>query len=824
MIIKLVLENFITLLKNGITKFELTEVNLVNILISVNGSGKTSILKELNPLPAENGNYNKGRKYVEVKHNGKLYKLESRTGIGNGHSFIIVESDGTENEMNPNGTFTVQKDLVYKYLGLDQRLVKALGGLKVIDRFSAMSANARKDLLMQIYPNDTQYSLSVYNKLRSERNELKAVIKNLTLRYAEENKKLESLDSQSIDDLERNIKYLEKELKDCLLIRGEISNAKINPSKHEKISRFNYLTDKLAVNRLNRTFHSKRELLEKLIGLNIALDNFRRSGDLLKHEIADKQGSIEGLDELISNPESFNKQLAIIEEDKAECIRRLEMLEVGLVEHELFKDLSVHKNLYPVLEELIAYIDRVVLVSDESLTGSKYLEIVKNKNNLSSELTDKQELLGNLKHKLNHYLRADDVECPDCNSKFKVGVTKQDIENLKQMVSGLEGQIELIEKALKKLTEKVELDEDWFRSMNQLFNFVKSNSQASTLGEVVSSFAVGKIPNVHIINTLYLVKEKFELTKQLSDLSEEEKVVRGRISLYDKNNILDLALHINHLEKELSLNNDLIANTRNEISFVEGEIKMIESYYDMLDEVKLLKEDILKILNEEGEYKLRQVLDQKISDITNEKNKCLSDIISNRTLSSVVNSISEELNKSKKRLEVVEVLINGLCPNKGLIGKQMSDFNETICGNVNTVLKEIWDSKLFVKPCSKENGDLTYKFPVVTEDGEPTPDISDCSGGETDIIDWAFRFVLLNYVDFKFPLIMDEVGTYLDEIKRGRFSNFIKEYTERKDARQLFLVSHYFVQYAVFKDANFIGLKYDGLTLPGKINQNVKIV
>lgn len=67
---------------------------------------------------------------------------------------------------------------------------------------------------------------------------------------------------------------------------------------------------------------------------------------------------------------------------------------------------------------------------------------------------------------------------------------------------------------------------------------------------------------------------------------------------------------------------------------------------------------------------------------------------------------------------------------------------------------------------------------------------------------------------------MDEVAVYLDEIKRGRFFSFIKTYTERKDARQLFLVSHYFVQYAIFKDVNVIGFKYDNLTLPGEINQN----
>lgn len=823
MIIKLVLENFITLLKNGITKFELNEINAVNIFISVNGSGKTSILKELNPLPAENGNYDKGRKYVEVLHQGVLYKLESRTGVGNGHSFITVDSKGNELEHNPNGTFTVQKDLVYQHLGIDQRIVKVLGGLKVADRFSSMSANARKDLLMQIYPNDTKYSLGVYNKLRTERNELKAVIKNQTIRYAEENKKLEHLEGLSIEQLEENIKYLEKELRECLLIRGEINNAKLHPNKQDKINRFNYLTEALTLDKVNSCYLTKDELLSRIVGLDRLLYNYTREADIVKSELADKRSSVEGMEDLINNPDVYAKQLEIIAEDKQIITTRLEQIETGLINYPLFKDLDQLKGLDTVLEDLMEYIGRVTIASSEKVTGGEYRKLEQLKETTTNKLKADKALLESKLHKLKHYEAADVIECPDCTSKFKVGIKPEDIQMLKLKIDALTEGITRNEKLVKELTDKLDLDLDWFQSMNQLFSFIRANRHITNLPEVIKLFDIGRVESDHALNTLKLLQEKFNLTNKLTTLLEEEKVVEGRLSYYNKSNIVDVAKHLNNLEIKLHDLNTYMISTKKELEATEAQLRVIETYQERLFELKSLREEILNILKEEGEYKFKAVVDRKINDLTEEKNKCLADIISNRSLDSVVKTIGEELEKSKKRLEIVEVLINGLCPNKGLIGKQMTDFNEAICANVNAILKEIWDSKLIVKPCSKENGDLTYKFPVITEDGNPTPDISDCSGGETDIIDWAFRMVFLNYVDFQFPLIMDEVGTYLDEIKRSRFSEFMQEYTDSKEARQLFMVSHYFVQYAIFKDANLIGLKYDGLSLPGKINTNVNI-
>jgi hypothetical protein len=236
-----------------------------------------------------------------------------------------------------------------------------------------------------------------------------------------------------------------------------------------------------------------------------------------------------------------------------------------------------------------------------------------------------------------------------------------------------------------------------------------------------------------------------------------------------------------------------------------------------------LAKEIQTGLEGNDHVKFRRVVDDRVTDLTTDKEDKLANIIKNRSLVAVVNSISEDITKSKNRLAIVETWMDGLCPNKGKIGKMISEFISVVCANVNSVLQAVWDTPLYVLPCSKENGDLTYKFPVMKTSPKPAPDIADCSAGEADAIDWAFRIVLMNYLPESLPLIMDEVGISFDEIKRARFFNYVLNLTEKDNARQMFMVSHYASVTGGFVKPNIIALRYEGLTLPGIPNEHSTI-
>jgi hypothetical protein len=821
MLEELILENYIPLLSSDIHKVELNTQHMVNLFISANGSGKTSILKEVNPMPPENSNYKNGRKYAVWRFGGKRYIMDSYTGVGNGHSFKI--DDGPE--LNTGGTYSAQRELVGIHCyGLDASLVKMFGGLRLADRLSVMSPARRKDIIMQVYPNNTDYALGVFNKLKTERNELKAAIKNQNGRWAEENRKLSFINECGVEVLEERIKGIESELREALMIRGSLNGIKLDSDLDLKVSQFKQLCDQLVVNRLSGQIFTENEL-KNMIDLNgRILDQHKEQAAILGGIISEHASHLDGMEEFLKDPDAFKEHAEHIKEDMTRLKTKIAEFDGGLSRLPVFSDPETPlEGLDHCADGLIAYLNRVTVASEQTLTGAIYKNYLTTQETLAASLRHYKQTLDDVSHKLAHYESAENVNCPDCSHEFKLGITPAELESLRQQKAALITRVDKIEQEQSVLLRKIENDADWYLSMNQLFSFIRENNHVRVLPELIKEFEVGKVASVRLLNALELFMKKAKLVGELKNLAEEESLLDARLALLDRNNVLDMAIYVANIEKDLVLENNKITHYKEKLMSQINTLKAIQSHKSDVQRLDALRHEIMSGLIDQGKYQFKSAVDDRISDLSEEKEHNLTSIIKSKSLTAVVQSISSDIERMKKRLVIVEVLMDGLCPNKGLIGKLMTDFIKAICGNMNAVLKDIWNTPLFIKPCSKDNGDLTYKFPVVKGEKDPTPDVADCSGGEMDIIDWAWRFVLLGYHKFPFPLLMDEVGIMLDEIKRGRFFNFIQEYVKKPGARQLFLVSHYFNQYGAFDSANFIALRYEGLTLAGEVNLHSKI-
>ena len=821
MLVKLRLENYIPLMSSGIHKVELDLAHLVNLLISVNGAGKTSVLKEVNPMPPENSRYKNGRKYSEWVFGGRRYILDGYTHQGTGHSFKVIETPDAEPvELNTGGTYTIQKDLVQEHFDLDNNLVKVLAGLRITDRLSAMPANRRKDLFMDVYPNDVDYALGVFNKLRGERNDLKGAIKNQVARYTEENRKLSYINDCGVEQLEERIKGIESELKEALLARGALEGVTVDPDLQLKISQFTQLTDQLVVNRVSGFTHTADEMENAIVTTNSLLAYHQEQAAIHQGVISEQAGYLDGLEEFLDDPDAFKEHAKQINDELGTVDEEIARYTFLLEQQPVFSNGTPTEGLETVAVKFGEYVDRVTVVSDPELTGNQYKQYLTLHESKVTQLRDLNGTLSEMNHKLKHYEGAQVLECPDCTHQFKLGIGKDDIPKLRSSRDGVVSQIEKLEQQLAELTVKIDNDADWYRTMNQLFTYIREQSNVRVLPELVKEFSVGKVYSTTLCNVLKTFMDRAKRKAYRDTLVAEKALLDARLDLLDRNNVLNIAAHVAKTEKALVYENGKISFYKDKLVQQTNTLRSIQSYKTDVNRLRGLREAILVGLGNEGRVNLRGKVDERISELTSNKENYLTSIIKSRSLTAVVQSISTDIDRMKKRLRIVEVWMDGLCPNKGLIGKLMTDFIKAVCGNVNALIKEIWDTPLFMRPCNKENGDLTYKFPVGKGVGEPADDLSECSGGETDIMDWAFRFILLSYKRFPFPLIMDEVGPFLDEIKRERFFNFIQSYTQRTDARQLFLVSHYISQTGVFQDANIVGLKYEGLTIPGEVNQH----
>jgi recombinational DNA repair ATPase RecF len=90
---------------SGIQSFEINPQKTLQLILGKNGSGKSSVLEELSPVPGNKSDYTKGgSKTIHLRHHGALYKLHSVYNSGTGtHSFMIDDE-----EYNKGRTAVVQ--------------------------------------------------------------------------------------------------------------------------------------------------------------------------------------------------------------------------------------------------------------------------------------------------------------------------------------------------------------------------------------------------------------------------------------------------------------------------------------------------------------------------------------------------------------------------------------------------------------------------------------------------------------------------------------------------------------------------------------------
>ena len=130
------------------------------IIIGSNGSGKSSLMSELNPLPVpKNYMLPGGYKRVEVEHRGKNYTLLSTYGKGGKNSFKEHTDNGLV-ELNEGGTAMAQKILIEKVFGLNIELLRLWLGQTL---FTDLPPTKRRDWILKLSGSDLDYAMKAFS-------------------------------------------------------------------------------------------------------------------------------------------------------------------------------------------------------------------------------------------------------------------------------------------------------------------------------------------------------------------------------------------------------------------------------------------------------------------------------------------------------------------------------------------------------------------------------------------------------------------------------------------------------------------------------------
>ena len=152
-----IITNYDRFFLNNIESIEFRPKQKLQLLLGTNGSGKSSLLSELNPLPINKNDFTNGGKEITIEKDNNIFKLKSTS---NKNSFMLNNT-----ELNDGGTKTVQLNLVKEYFNLTPKYNNIILGT---EKLTAMSTNERKNILREMSTVDYSYGIYLYNTLKQE--------------------------------------------------------------------------------------------------------------------------------------------------------------------------------------------------------------------------------------------------------------------------------------------------------------------------------------------------------------------------------------------------------------------------------------------------------------------------------------------------------------------------------------------------------------------------------------------------------------------------------------------------------------------------------
>lgn len=830
MLTKLILKGYTPLIKKNVNYVELNINEIFNIILGRNGFGKTSLLRQLTVYPPDNADFvSGGYKEIHCVIGKDTYVLKSTTGKSSEHHFIHNGKN-----LNEGNTLLVQRELVKIHFGITPTINNIVTGLDVRDLFTTLSSARRKEFLMAVNPNDTTYALKIFEKLKSNLNAIKGGLKTQRQRLVVEEGRLTQFAAMNAAELQQEIQTLDDQIKNALIIHGQLQHIEhqdITPIKNEIANIISFL---LGANKLVK--YPESVLLQQKEQQNTLLDYYKRKEIKLStmlSEMATQLAGHDGNNNLTSYKGRLDNLNKMLEESRTRWNQLKDKLDRNketfnpwtALDEQTFKEFAL------ISTELIWQIQAVTRAVDPEITSVRYLWVQKELEEVTKERNGIKAKIDELRHTLNHYNKAEAVDCPKCDHRFKLGFEKFNPEQLQSQLTALNDRLTELNSVILKRTDYINDNMGWYESMAALTRFAKNNdSIGMDIIKLVKQYEVGKKDTSVLVDLIRTLSEYTETSDTIARLKEEIESVEKQVAFLESSDIETMLKRAEYVERELGATQRSIRRILKELRNIDDQLDVIIVDVQKRDRLHFLIKELEEVLSRNGQYKIKQRVEEAIDELTPRKTQLISNLIRAESLNSVIQSIKDNIADLEKREKHTALLMDGLSPIKGLIGYLMNDFLKSVVANVNAIIQPIWTNRLQVMNCSvsqsDEDVDLNYNFPVFSGDKDsPNKDISQCSGGEREIINFAFRIVLLRYLGERcgIPLMMDEVGVAFDELHRGRFCAYVAEQLRLDKLPQTFMISHYVNQYGVFNNSNVIALNTEGLSVPVKVNQKAII-
>lgn len=801
---------------NNIDHFSMHITDPLQLILGTNGSGKSSLLDQLTPLPAHHLDYAKqGSKVIKIAHNQYTYTLKSSFFPSQKHSFL---RDGVE--LNEGGTVTVQKELVKHQFGITPEIHELLLGKEPFDR---MSSSRRKEWFIKLCDTNYDYAIKVYNKLREKHRDAQGAIKLAKKRLVHESEKLIQTDEENILISEA------KSLHECMShlleyrmpVEKDLDTLQINQSQLDesltKVAKsLNALVEVQSTEQL-----TDLELDERIVHAD---NSSIRSKALIERYAADflkNQNKIDALQK------AEQQTIESLEETLCELTRARQTIQSKSLLPEPILKAKVAMDAFQAVKFTLSDVFASI-PSNKEKTYSQAAVVLK-KERLSNIQVEKSNLIENLQakqNKLKHmtvHKDKPDLQCPSCHHKFSLNYNDEAYQKLKDSILTLEVRLE------KELNPEIALIETYLQSCSDYAQQYKQYAQCVNGWVILSPYwdylnekkVITDNPQSGIIELSLIEKDLLDQITQEDMLIKFNEKAQLLVSLKDVggadlNTLIATNEEINDLLSEET--SSLKTSTQLHKTAVETKARIYQ--------ISLASKKITELIQ-----KKRQVNKDEIETIRRiELNNAIRQIqsalatrehvLNNLALQKgIVENVTQQIFDLEKEEEALSILVKQLSPTEGLIAEGLLGFIRNFIAQMNSFIKKIWAYPLVIQSCDvleDTSVDLDYKFPMMVQSSDNiVSDVSKGSEGMKEIVNLAHRLIAMRYLGLQdSPLMLDEWGATLDTAHRGQATNMIKSLIEQQTFSQLFMISHYEASYGALSNAQVCVLNGMNITVP----------
>ena len=816
---------------NQFKRIKLSFNKIVQVIIGTNGSGKSSIFAELSPLPGDPKNFTKdGMKRIVCRHLGKRYTLTS-TFDPPRHTFQV---EGELDDLNPGGTITKQRELVFKHFRINAATHAISTGQTP---FHLMGTEVRKECFRLLADTNFDYAIGVFNRIKTSARDVVGGLKIARNKLVAQSSKM--MPAEYLAALKKDCEELYR-IVELFIENRNTPTAPLDETKYAIDSAL----EEMDRDSSNLT-KSIREV-ERLLATGI-VDDPKNAANLEYFVNQKLQDLRTRKDTLFTESKRFQENIELCEKTKmfqvatiSTELERLKAEKERLRGSLIYQFDIVDPTLY--IKELDALSPRLLELASaipinekaEKYTRDGYKAMHQQREQYLIAIANLRAEVRNWEERVEHHddhKDSPEVTCPKCELTWQPFYNEDMILQIKAKINKAVMEIDFKQKLIDELDIKMSDFNNWVQHLEAMKTLASEYGFMRELWDLVMKREVvyEKPRDIGLILTkfksdLYHLQSIQKIDEQTKDEYEKLEMTSNSQGIDYNNSVASLKFineelhHIANEEQRFFSIKDAARSLAAHIKRVADlGVKLKDSEKDLVALTERHVEDIRRVM-------YNDLLRSFSSDLAI-KEKAIND---ERMNEGAIKTLEDEIKALEARSEAYKLVLKELSPTEGIIDEGLLGYMKLFVRMWNRFIATVWTYPLVVQPCTSEEGklELNYKFPIMVNDSRGVrDDVSKGSSSMREIIDLGFVVGYLKTMGLEnAQLFLDEFGSAMDPVHKQQTVRMVNSIMENEKFSQIFLISHDVAQYSAMDNAQVCILHESNTIIPPGCVYNKHVV